>query len=109
MAGDNWLVHHSILAPIETKLLIYLLFSYNHFRLNDRIEDAIELMYDIIFEYVDWLILCMTLYTCCRTDKILAHGQGTCILTEMSRWYFFFFFNFLFFDNLIIRRGKFES
>ena len=102
MAGDNWLVHHSILAPIETKLLIYLLFSYNHFRLNDRIEDAIELMYDIIFEYVDWLVLCMTLYTCCRTDKILAHGQRN---MHSSGILFFFFF----FDNLIIRRGKFES
>ena len=98
MAGDNWLVHHSILESIETKLLIYLLFSYNHFRLNDRIGGAIELMYDIIFEYVDWLVLCMTLYTCCRTDKILAHGQRNMhsnrnvLVGILSLSIFFFFF-----------------
>ena len=62
--------------------MIYLLFSYNHFRLNDRIGGATELIYDIIFEYVDWIVLCMTLYTWCRPDKIWHMDEGTCTTTK---------------------------
>ena len=92
---------------IETKLLIYLLFSNNHFRLNDIIGGATELIYDIIFEYVDWFVLCMTLYTWCRPDKIWHMDEGTCTATEnvlvvfslsfsFSFYFFFIFFYFFF-------------
>ena len=86
---------------IETKLLIYLLFSNNHFRLNDIIGGATELIYDIIFEYVDWFVLGMTLYTWCRPDKIWHMDEGTCTATEnvlvvFSLFFFLFFFFFFF-------------
>ena len=87
--------------------MIYLLFSYNHFRLNDRIGGATELIYEIIFEYVDWFVLCMALYTWCRPDKIWHMDEGTCTATENVLAVFpppppFFF-------NLITGKEKCES